>query len=690
VWIVKPIAPEPLSDHASSTSKAAHFAEKIVQQWRNGARPDAQAVFYEHPSLLQHKSIVINIAYEEYCLRERGGEALDIDEFCARLPAFRSSIRSVILAHRLLADNPSFLTSENAPWPEAGESVEELTIVEEFARGGFARVYLAFDRTASRPCVLKLSLAPSPEGPTLGPLNHRHITPLLWNRAFRCFSAVCLPLLAVSTLEDVIEAAFQQSAAPRLVDALFDRLDDDRALIHESASETALVHRGDAYVLGIAIIASRIADALAYVHERGLSHGDLKLSNVVLSPNAHPFLIDFNLAGSGSRRVVRGGTLPFMAPESLRALSEQTELDVQKADIFSFGVMLYEMLVGTAPWQVAAVPQEDAVRRVLEAQEANPNPSNSLLQTHPLPVVTLLQECLQFDPISRPTAAELCDRLKKWISSRQNRGDRVKKRFFATCFLLVSFSAIGAIAWASFKESDSTVASADRAVDPQDASEFFARGMERLNSKNAASALVDFERAQFLQAHHRNLAYQAYCLNLMANPMAIDKGKEAIAAGSSSAAVRNNIGSAFIQNGQYGLALTPLNEALEIEPTMRAARYNRAIALFESDPKPNKRLSTLTCISDIKAVLASKPSSAEAYYIAASMFAAGSPLDPSLTEIALDALDEAYKLGENPQKFAREPLLAANLSSNARFKEFASKRRITTPKAENLRLVQPE
>jgi eukaryotic-like serine/threonine-protein kinase len=61
----------------ASDPRAWKLAEKIKSDWRAGMTPSAAAVVAEHPHLGLHRSIVIDLAYEEYLLREKGGAAPD-------------------------------------------------------------------------------------------------------------------------------------------------------------------------------------------------------------------------------------------------------------------------------------------------------------------------------------------------------------------------------------------------------------------------------------------------------------------------------------------------------------------------------------------------------------------------------------------------------------------------------------
>lgn len=106
-----------------------------------------------------------------------------------------------------------------------------------------------------------------------------------------------------------------------------------------------------------------IAEGLAAAHARGLLHRDLKAENVMITPEGHAKILDFGLAkkleGEESLTRTAGviGTFRAMSPEQARGLP----LDA-RSDLFSFGVLLYEMLTGESPFQGSSAP--DTLTRV--------------------------------------------------------------------------------------------------------------------------------------------------------------------------------------------------------------------------------------------------------------------------------------------------------------------------------------
>ncbi len=182
------------------------------------------------------------------------------------------------------------------------------------------------------------------------------------------------------------------------------------------------------YVDGIIHIFIQLADALSHAHERGVYHRDLKPLNILLTPDGKPMLVDFDLASYdaeagrvGARHV--GGTLPYMAPEHLRTFAGRSSAALKqvdaRSDLFSLGVILYQLLTGRFPFGSLprAVLEREYCDLLIEKQTAGPRPIRQFNRDLDPWQARIIQRCLAFDPAQRfQSAAELGAALRRSLS----------------------------------------------------------------------------------------------------------------------------------------------------------------------------------------------------------------------------------------------------------------------------------
>src|SRR5262245_22797930 len=134
----------PPTDRRERTSVIRSLVSSIKDRWLRGTPADARAVLSEHPELQGDKSTVLELAYEEYCVRWETGNPPDPDEFCERFPTYKTSLRRLLEAHRCIEETPSPKAElRSRRWPEPGDTFLGFTLLRELGRGAFARVFLA-------------------------------------------------------------------------------------------------------------------------------------------------------------------------------------------------------------------------------------------------------------------------------------------------------------------------------------------------------------------------------------------------------------------------------------------------------------------------------------------------------------------------------------------------------------------
>lgn len=145
-------------------------------------------------------------------------------------------------------------------------------------------------------------------------------------------------------------------------------------------------------------IARQICAGLAAAHERGVIHRDLKPANVMLDGAGKIRLTDFGLAGIAASikgADVRAGTPAYMAPEQLAGRDVST-----KSDIYSLGLILYEILTGKRAFEAATLAE------LMKQRESGAitNPSTLVRDLDPL-IERVILRCLENDPEKRPASA---------------------------------------------------------------------------------------------------------------------------------------------------------------------------------------------------------------------------------------------------------------------------------------------
>ena len=283
---------------------AGQVADTIKKRWQNGETPDVAAALADHPELRRYRTVVLDLAYQEYQHRVQAGETINADKFSERLPSFQGSLRFFIAVHDLLSHDPDCQNlQDDSCWPEPGSRF--LQFESDFGNWpGQFRQSVPGNRTrvGHRQVVVKVAPQGGEEAEILGRLRHPNIVPIYCRlqKDASGLAAFCMPYLGRATLCDVLDYAFLDPQPPRkaslIVDAVAAANDDSDP--NESASPDAILRNGS-YVDGVVHLTAQLADALSHSHRRGICHRDLKPSNILVTPDGRPLILDFNLSVDG-------------------------------------------------------------------------------------------------------------------------------------------------------------------------------------------------------------------------------------------------------------------------------------------------------------------------------------------------------------------------------------------------------
>ena len=253
-----------------------------------------------------------------------------------------------------------------------GTTISHYRIIEKFGGGGMGVVYKAEDLKLKRTVALKFL-----------PLELTRDEEAKQRFIHEAQAASALQHHNICTVHDIEETPDGQ---------LFIVMD-----LYEGETLKKKIERGGLNIEEATEIAAQIARGLAKAHEKGIVHRDIKPANILITRDGVVKIVDFGLAKfTGSSQITKAGrtlgTTLYMSPEQLKG----EDVDA-RTDIWSFGVLLYQMLTGIFPFRAEF---DEALMYQISCAE--PPPVNSLQPAIPTSLSDLVTGCLQKDKEQRP------------------------------------------------------------------------------------------------------------------------------------------------------------------------------------------------------------------------------------------------------------------------------------------------
>ena len=383
----------------------------------------------EYVEIADHVELVLPLIRAEFGRREFRDQKEAVAEYVGRFPAFRQQIllgldfpeskdkspehvdfqsKSVPQASHDTSNVPRNPFHDTQIWPDDQSAshheialpyiMDKFELIEKVGSGSFGDVYRAEDVELNRKVAIKLPRGDRFQAPqavehfvqeakNVAKLHHIGIVPVYevgWNKT--------IPYIVSHFVDG---------------QTLYEAMETKRFTAQESAR-----------------LAADIAEALHHAHQKKVVHRDLKPSNILIGSDGRVFISDFGLAlvdENFGRKDRQGGTVAYMSPEQARF---EGHLVDGRSDIFSLGVILYELLVGQHPFD--GHDSQEILDRIKSTEARPPRQISSEIPTELERVCLKALANRQFERYT--TALDLANDLRAYLLEHSTTSEPVLRR----------------------------------------------------------------------------------------------------------------------------------------------------------------------------------------------------------------------------------------------------------------------
>ncbi len=332
-----------------------------------GCPPCLQSYLTSFSDMISGASIPVDLVLEEIQLRKESGQEPTQEEYRNRFPQFESLINHLLRGTEVTSASGKL---RKPPELAIGSEIDDFKILQKLGEGAFAQVFLARQISMHRLVALKVSSGVGDEPQALAQFDHPNIVRVFDQRTLSEPAATLLYMQyhPGGTLADVTAAVrnIGRDGKPFAGRVLLQTVDQNLLRAAQVVPDRSSVRQwvdSAEWPMVVAWLGVQLAGALQDAHRLEMLHRDVKPANVLLTAEGIPKLADFNVsdagaAGRAGAAASFGGSIGYMAPEHLRAISAHA-LDApqrvgKEADLYSLAILLWELWQGHRPFPTRA------------------------------------------------------------------------------------------------------------------------------------------------------------------------------------------------------------------------------------------------------------------------------------------------------------------------------------------------